>query len=288
MNTPTVPELYDACTVLFGPEINVSFEFLRYLQPAGVTAAYRQRARETHPDRAVVIGETPESLTALFRDVRQAYEKLNAVIGNDAYFRGVESFYTHQPQPAPEPPADKREKSRWSWMASGFHTWDFHRRPQGANDRPSTPPPQGSEPPPKKTPGWGGYIPNSKLLFGQYLYYAGHIDWNALISSVVWQQAQRPLVGKLAVNWKLVSEEQVREILLNRRPGEKFGSCAVRLGKLTDPNVQFLLWKQMQQQKPIGHYFIEKGLLSEQQVDQLAQEARCHNAQVLRQQKTCG
>lgn len=43
-------ELFTACRELFGPEIDISAEFLRYLQPEGVKAAFRQRARSTHPD----------------------------------------------------------------------------------------------------------------------------------------------------------------------------------------------------------------------------------------------
>ena len=43
--------------------IDVSVEFLRYLKPSGVKAAYRKRALETHPDRAVgqafLCGEVP-------------------------------------------------------------------------------------------------------------------------------------------------------------------------------------------------------------------------------------
>ena len=50
----TKQDLFNACESLFGTDIDVSVEFLRYLKPAGVKAAYRKKALETHPDRAII------------------------------------------------------------------------------------------------------------------------------------------------------------------------------------------------------------------------------------------
>jgi hypothetical protein len=44
-------ELYHACRILFGTELQCSPEFLDYLQISGVKSAFRRRAMETHPDR---------------------------------------------------------------------------------------------------------------------------------------------------------------------------------------------------------------------------------------------
>jgi hypothetical protein len=43
-------ELLAACRVLFGPGVRLSREFLHYLQPGGAKAAFRKKAKETHPD----------------------------------------------------------------------------------------------------------------------------------------------------------------------------------------------------------------------------------------------
>jgi len=40
----TKKDLFKACESLFGTDIDVSVEFLRYLKPDGVKAAYRKRA----------------------------------------------------------------------------------------------------------------------------------------------------------------------------------------------------------------------------------------------------
>jgi len=45
----TTTRLFSACRVLFGPQVEITLEFLNYLQESGVKDAYRRRARETHP-----------------------------------------------------------------------------------------------------------------------------------------------------------------------------------------------------------------------------------------------
>ena len=45
-----------SCRILFGPEVQITPQFLGYLQPAGVKTAYRKLAMETHPDRSCHTG----------------------------------------------------------------------------------------------------------------------------------------------------------------------------------------------------------------------------------------
>lgn len=48
--------LFEACRVLFGNDIELSPEFLAYLQDKGVASAFRKKAMEVHPDRARISG----------------------------------------------------------------------------------------------------------------------------------------------------------------------------------------------------------------------------------------
>lgn len=48
--------LLAACRVLFGHDLEISADFLGYLQESGVSSAYRKRALEVHPDRSVISG----------------------------------------------------------------------------------------------------------------------------------------------------------------------------------------------------------------------------------------
>lgn len=51
MGSPfTDHELFRACRELFGPEVEISAEFIDYIQPAGVKTAFRQRVKAIHPD----------------------------------------------------------------------------------------------------------------------------------------------------------------------------------------------------------------------------------------------
>jgi hypothetical protein len=50
----TSSELFQACETIFGPEVNVSIEFLEYLQPIGIKTAYRKRHTPTGQKRLVL------------------------------------------------------------------------------------------------------------------------------------------------------------------------------------------------------------------------------------------
>jgi len=69
-------DLFNAYNALFGPYNKISMDFLRYLEPSLLKAAYRKRALETHPDRSKAIGEIEAEMNERFIQVTLAYEKL--------------------------------------------------------------------------------------------------------------------------------------------------------------------------------------------------------------------
>ena len=73
-------ELFQACATIFGPGINISNDFLDYLQLTSIKTAYRKKALHTHPDRALALGLFADDLNAEFIHVQQAYEKLLAFV----------------------------------------------------------------------------------------------------------------------------------------------------------------------------------------------------------------
>jgi len=78
---PSEREVFNACQVLFGSNVSVSVDFLKYLQPAGLKTAFRKKVLETHPDRAKVVGIDDEGImNERFREVVHAYEKLSPLI----------------------------------------------------------------------------------------------------------------------------------------------------------------------------------------------------------------
>jgi hypothetical protein len=77
-------ELRSACQVLFGNNIDPPIEFFAYLQPDGVKAAFRKRARETHPDTNAENLVNPASRTCeAFHQVNDAYKLLFSFVNQN-------------------------------------------------------------------------------------------------------------------------------------------------------------------------------------------------------------
>jgi len=78
-------ELFRACRVLFGDGLNLSREFLDYIQWSGVKSAYRRRVHEFHPDKS---GGKSDDFIALQR----AYEELGEFLAARERGRAGKTF----------------------------------------------------------------------------------------------------------------------------------------------------------------------------------------------------
>ncbi|MCX7982398.1 MAG: J domain-containing protein [Syntrophales bacterium] len=78
----TTERLLEACRLLFGNHVDLSPDFLLYLKESGLKSAYRQRARETHPDRAAILNCDLRYLENQFKLINDAYHYLLAYIKN--------------------------------------------------------------------------------------------------------------------------------------------------------------------------------------------------------------
>ncbi|MBJ6726319.1 J domain-containing protein [Geomesophilobacter sediminis] len=90
---PPETQLLAACRALFGPEVEVSRDFLRYLQPSGAKAAFRSMAKKTHPD--LHRREAAEVKGDQFRRLVEAYELMLS------YFEQRENGSALPPRPSP-------------------------------------------------------------------------------------------------------------------------------------------------------------------------------------------
>jgi len=235
-------DLFKACESLFGTDIDVSVEFLRYLKPAGVKAAYRKKAMETHPDRAVVMDGKADFMADRFKEISLAYQLLQEFMVAPWRYSLTEGGALYERKRSPARPAARRKNT-------------------GV----------------KVEPLYAGRMPPRRLLFGQYLYYAGHVSLSTLIKAIVWQRLQRPSVGAIAVSWGWMEGTDVVDILRQRRFGEKFGECAFRLGRLSRYQFSRVLEKQKQVQPLIGKYFIEENILSSAEIFSRIVEMKMHN-----------
>ena len=127
---------------------------------------------------------------------------------------------------------------------------------------------------------WEADLPQSKLLLGQFLYYAGLVTFNTLIAAITWQRQQRPSFGKIAGMWEYLSDHQISEIMSSRRRGEKFGESAIRMGYISPFQRTAVIGFQKWLQRPIGEFFQEIGILEEAEIVYLIGLMKKHNRKV--------
>lgn len=122
-----------------------------------------------------------------------------------------------------------------------------------------------------------GSMPNTPLLFGRYLYYAGRIPWDTLIAALVWQRKQKPPLGQIAFEAGWLTQSDIRTIVNWRRPGERFGECALRLGYIEEAQLWRVLLRQRLRHKPIGAFIVNEGFVSHAELPLIVRAQRLHN-----------
>jgi hypothetical protein len=223
--------LFDACRILFGNDVELSSEFLCYLQDEGVTSAFRKRAMQVHPDKALVSGLSPQRCQDEFVSLQYACETLRRHIASrEIRSRAIVS------------PARAKNNSVVS---------------------PTN-------------------LPEEKLLFGRFLHRMGIIQWRQLITALAWQKSGRPRIGELGISLGYLDRHAVVTILRNSVRIGAFGVTAQNMGLLTGREVRELLLRQKRQEKKIGQFFVEKGLLSRKELTILLGQCWAHNRRVER------
>jgi len=245
-----------ACRTLFGLEPDVCKGFLFTLQPSSAKSAYRKKAKETHPDLFYDHELAIQKQQAyLFREILDAYETLNR-------------FF--------------KEREEGLWGPAG-HSASHPRRATSSQEHTSRP-----QEAPKKNRNvfYRGPIPFRILDIGRFLYYSGFISYLSLIEALTWQRKQRPLIGSVAIRWGWLNAETMERITASRYVQGKFGERAVRLGLLTSFQVNIILYYQRTRQERLGSYFVQKRLLTTEQLELLTSKMMKHNALVIDRQRS--
>jgi hypothetical protein len=243
-------QLYHAYNVLFGSGIDVSADFLRCLRLPGLKAAYRERALETHPDRAIVLSRPSAELAERFKEVNAAYRELQ------------DFLETHRRFGPTDAPSQGRASQRSESMRGRNAAQSKRTGLSSGEDRQHF---------------FTGGVPQRTLLFGQFVYYSGYISYRQLIDAILWQKIRRPMVGRIALRRGLLEEDHIREILRHRERGERFGDVALRGGYLTPDELRTILVRQRLLQPRIGGYFVEKRIFSASSLEKMAERFRRHN-----------
>lgn len=260
----TFEDVVRAGRILFGPT---------FVAEAGgwrdtLKTTYRRRVLETHPDRARALGRTEVELLREFRAVADAYRILSSLRAGPLP-RGA----VHGPPPRPPSRAGSPREARPSPRP---RPWSTPRAP------PPPPAPPRHEGRPVRASARREDLPRRRLRFAEFLYYSGRVRWSELVDAIAWQRTQRPPVGRIAVEFGFLATDDVGVILERRREAGAnsvpFGEWAVRLGFLTSFQLLATLGQQLRLQRPIGQFFVERGLLEEDEIDGVRRRILRHNA----------
>jgi len=266
----THDEVVRAGRVLFGPGFAADQAWWR----DALRSTYRRRALETHPDRARALGRSESDLAREFGALSDAYRILSRMRAGPL---------PHASPDAPRPRAPRAARSRPAHRSRTHATADSppRREPPAPDAGPTpTPPPREGAPrvrvgvPPQD-------LPRRRLRFAEYLYYSGRVPWTAFVDAIVWQRAQRPAIGRIAVEFGFLAPEVVAEILERRRmdaaQAVPFGEYALRHGYLTSFQLLAALGQQLRLQRRIGEFFVESGLIEACDVDDIRARLSRHN-----------
>jgi len=241
-------EVFRACRTLFGPELQLSRDFLHYLQPSGVRTAYRNKAKLTHPDRyAVSTANIRDKQQRLFQDLNQAHQTVQLFLKQRDLFQNSSSF-----------------RSR---PTHSSYSYQKHQQP----------PPRRRQDRPPYSRYYRGPLPPRPLQFGLFLYYLGIIPFNAVISAITWQRQQRPILGDIARRWGWLNDDQIKQILAYRNGISRFGERAEQLGLLSNLQVRALLLHQRTRQQQMGRFFMDQGFIDEEALQQCLEKLAQHN-----------
>jgi AcrR family transcriptional regulator len=222
----------------------------------GLKSVFRRKAHRLHPDRAAALGAHAPTLTRRFRELDGAYRLLLEALDR----AGGRLFVP------PHHPAEPRRR----WIPEPLR----YRSPEPTRPRPA---PQHADPGPEVHLRPQGTVPRRRLRFAQYLYHSRIIDWTTLCDALRWQCRLRPRIGDIARRLRYLTHDDVCEILRHRGADERFGEAALRLRKLDARRLLVLLGNQQLLDRPIGGYFVERGILTRGELQELLRRHIVHN-----------
>jgi len=253
-------EIFTDYQLFFGRGKANPVEHLRNISLSELKSAYRKKVMETHPDRAIALGKAATEMAKRFKDVATAYQRLITF---------VQGKYGDVPD---EDVCDKKDHEKIVVQSKNEGVCDNRNHEKMV-----------VQPEPEITRldiFYNGAIPKRKLLIGQYLYYCRHISWKTLIDAIMWQKRQRPRLGQIALEWGILSVDDIKMILAERTYKEKFGEFAYRKGYLTYFEFLAVLGRQFSLQPPIGKYFTIQNILGADELELMIEKLKIWNNEV--------
>ncbi|MBN1798164.1 MAG: DnaJ domain-containing protein [Spirochaetales bacterium] len=200
--------------------------------------AYRKRAMLFHPDRSKLTGMSELRLEEKFKKLSHAYNLLASL----TQIKNNRAY-------------SKQAHSMRMYRPKHFHAKHHHDYKYEKKVK----------------------VPCFRMRLAFFLYRKGIIDWNTTIEALIWQSSNRPRIGEIAVRCNYLKREHIYHILKNRIRGEKFCESAERIGLLDAFRTNVLLYLQRSYNFPIGRYFIERNILTEQEIERFVAELKEYN-----------
>ncbi len=243
------PPVRRALQVLFGASSKWSASAgFAVVSESDLKAAWRQRIFESHPDRARTLGRSEADLAAECTAINEAFALLKSV-REAPHGEAMSSAST---------PAQRPSRTRAQTATCDDISWQN---------------------PAVSELFWRTSTPARALRLSEYLYYTGHISYQALIASLSWQRSVRPRFGEVARDRGRLSREEVHVVVTAQRstPQTMFGAVAVRRGLLTERDTTLITTWQRLAGPSIGAYFLDFGLLDRRSLTVAMAEQRQHN-----------
>ncbi len=213
--------LFHACRVLFGNDIQLSSDFLRYLQEEGVISAFRKRAMDVHPDRALISGFSVRECQEEFFTLQTASETLRQYIASREIFSRASTSGTNQQSRSPLQPTDLPEEKllfgrflyrmgiiEWRQIIKALN-WQKSGRPR----------------------------------IGELGISLGYLNRNAVVT-ILKSSVNVGVFGVTAQAMGFLTGDEVRELLLRqKRQEKKIGQFFVEKGFFSKRDLAALLWQ---------------------------------------------
>jgi hypothetical protein len=139
-----------------------------------------------------------------------------------------------------------------------------------------------SPPAPRAAPVDAGAVPRRPMRLAEYLFHRGLVSWTQVSEALRWQRAQRPQVGRIALQFGHLTHAGVREVLARRLAERAFDvpfcEYARQRGYLTPAQAAAIVRQQRRLQRRIGEWFVSRGLVDAARLELLARELALHNA----------
>lgn len=270
--------------------------------------AYKRRVLETHPDRARALGRSESDLAAEFRAVADAYRLLHEAPDVRLWLRprtppAPRPAHVHRPDAAAERArreAEARRRSEHARAAERARHQEearqaARRAQQAAREAAARKARQAEAQAARARRVWtpaaaredwrhvvkSRPLPRRRVRLAEFLYYSGRISWSMMVEAIAWQRRQRPAVGRIAVDFGFLTPLEVIDVIARRqRAGAHdvpFGEFALRLGLITPFERLAMVGRQTRLQRPIGQYFVERGLIGEHEFEDLRRQIVRHN-----------